>query len=309
MRLLALFTATVGGCNSGHVTNRPVVTEGAVPAAGLLATTSVLGFVLVYVLTVRTIPGRQFGDVSLRGALITNAALVDSVDAVLGVVSVASLLAGVAGVALIALVRLRRAQGLAAVGLLVAANVSTLLLKGFVLNRPDLGLQEITPATHNSLPSGHTTAVFSVVVALMLVVPARARSTVAVGGGAAAVVIALATMSAGWHRAGDSIAALLLVGALAGVGDIATTLSTRSAPIRRAPAREGARVWRRRLLLTVVGSTGSGCFLALALVVIPGLRANALGEVGAFLAGGLLIVAAAIAVLLGELVVLERSDP
>lgn len=61
--------------------------------------------------------------------------------------------------------------------------------------------------------------------------------------------------------------------------------------------------------MTVLGSTGAGCFLALALVVIPALRANTVGEVGAFLAGGLLIVAATIAVLLGELVVIERTDP
>ena len=278
--------------------------EGAVPAAGLLAATSVLGFVLVYVLTVRTTPGRQFGDVSLRGALITRAALADTVEGVLGVVSVASLLAGLAGVALIALVRLHRAQGLAAVALLVAANVSTWLLKRFVLDRPDLGLLEVTPATHNSLPSGHTTAVFSVVVALLLVLPAQARATAAAGGGAAAVVIAVATMSAGWHRAGDSIAAFLLVGALAGVANIATARSTRT---RGAPARTGR--WRRSLVLAVVGSAGCGCLLAIALVVVPALRASAVGEVGAFLAGGLLIVAAAIAVLLGELAVLERSDP
>jgi hypothetical protein len=61
--------------------------------------------------------------------------------------------------------------------------------------------------------------------------------------------------------------------------------------------------------MTVLGSTGAGCFLALALVVIPALRASAVGTVGAFLAGGLLIVAAALVVLLGELVVIERTDP
>jgi hypothetical protein len=61
--------------------------------------------------------------------------------------------------------------------------------------------------------------------------------------------------------------------------------------------------------MTILGSTGAGCFLALALVVIPALRASAVGEVAAFLAGGLLIVAAALVVLLGELVVIKRTDP
>lgn len=88
-------------------------------AASLLTVGSVLGFVVVYALTVRTTPGRQFGDASLRGALVTNAS---AVDAVLSAVSVAALVGGVAAIALIALLRLRRVPGVAAVGLVVAAN-------------------------------------------------------------------------------------------------------------------------------------------------------------------------------------------
>jgi len=183
-----------------------------VTAPAGLTVLCLLGFVLVYVLTVRTTPRRQFGDASLRGALITNSGVVDAVDAILGVVSVATLLGGVAAIALIALVRQRRISGLTAVGLLIAANASTWLLKIHLLTRPDLGLREITPATHNSLPSGHTTAVFSVVVALLVVIPARGRRLVAIIGVAAAAVTALASMSAGWHRAGDSIAAFVSSG-------------------------------------------------------------------------------------------------
>ncbi len=129
------------------------------------------GFVLVYCATVRTVQGRLFGDASLRGALLTRSSLADGADAVLNVVSVASLLGAVALVATVALVRLKRAQGLAAVGLLVGANVSTLVLKRYLLERPDLGIREVAPATLNSLPSGHTTAVFSAVAALLFVVP------------------------------------------------------------------------------------------------------------------------------------------
>lgn len=119
---------------------------------------------------------------------------------------------GVAAIALIALVRLRRMAGVTAVGLLVAANASIWLLKTHLPTRPDLGLREITPVTRNSLPSGHTTAVFSVVVALLIVLPGRGRRLIVLAGGAAAVVTALATMSAGWHRAGDSIAAFSWLG-------------------------------------------------------------------------------------------------
>ncbi len=274
----------------------------------VLAVTSIVGFVLVYLLTVRTTPGRQFGDASLRGALVTNSAVVDAVDAVLGVVSVATLLGGLAAIALIALVRLRRAPGLAAVGLLVAANTSTWLLKTHLLTRPAFGLREIAPATHNSLPSGHTTAVFSVVVALLVVVPARARRPIAITGGAAAVVMALATMSAGWHRAGDSIAAFLVVGAWAGIAGIATVLADDTAPARVPAPGIGDRSGGRWLIAMTLGSVGVGFCLAFGLVLIRPLRTSTLGAVSAFVCGGVLIVAAAVAVLMGVLLVLKRID-
>ncbi len=279
-------------------------------APGGLTVSCLLGFVLVYVLTVRTTPGRQFGDASLRGALITNSGFVDAVDAVLAVVSAASLLGGVAAIALIALVRQRRTPGLTAVGLLVAANASTWLLKTQLLTRPDLGLREITSATHNSLPSGHTTAVFSVVVALLVVIPARGRPFVAITGGAAAVVTALATMSAGWHRAGDSIAAFLIVGAWAGIAALVTVLTTDSTtyPARPPTPRAGGGSRRRWLIAMTAGSAGVGFCLAFGLVLIPPLRISTAGTVAAFAAGGVLIVAAAVAVLMAELGVLRRID-
>ncbi len=279
----------------------------AVTAAGMLTVGSVLGFVLVYALTVRTMTGRRFGVASLRGALVTNSSVVDAVDAVLGVVSVATLLGGVAAISLVALLRLRRVPGVAAVGLLVAANASTWLLKTHLLTRPDLGLREITPATHNSLPSGTTTAVFSVVVALLVVVPARGRRLVAITGGAGAVVMALATMSAGWHRAGDSIAAFLVVGVWAGIAGIVSVLAADRLPVRGPTLPLGDRA--RRLIAMTLGSAALGFLLAFGLVLIPALRTSTFGAVSAFVAGGVLIVAAAIAVLMAELLVLERTDP
>ena len=266
-----------------------------------------LGFAIVYVLTVRTTPGREFGDASLRGALFTHSGISSAVDTVLAVVSVATLLAATLAVALIALIRLRRLPGLVAVGVLVAANASTWLLKTQLLSRPDLGLRELTPATHNSLPSGHTTAVFSAVIALLIVVPRRGRRPVAIVGGVGAVMIALATMSAGWHRAGDSIAAFLLVGAWAGIAATVTVLSTDHAPARAAAALRGrtATPW---LIVMTAGSLGVGCCLALGLVLIKPLRTSTVGAVAAFLAGAVLIIAAATTVLLAELAVLDRTD-
>ncbi len=276
------------------------------PAA--LSALSGVGLWLVYLVTVRTAPGRQFGDASLRGAILTNSGVADAVNTVLRVVSAATLLAGVTAIALTALVRLRRVLGLVGVGLVVGANATTWLLKNHLLSRPDLGLREVTPATLNSLPSGHTTAVFSVGVALLLILPSRWRHGAAIAAGVGGVVTALAAMSAGWHRAGDSIAAFLVVGIWAGLAATASVLFDEVArePTADAPAAPRSRRW---LVAMTVGSFAVGLVVALGLVAAKPLRTSTAGAVSAFLAGGLLIVASAIAVLVAVLVVVDRLEP
>ena len=277
-------------------------------------------FTVVYVLTVRTRPGRQFGDASLRGAQLTESGVAGVVDSVLGFVSVATLLAGIAAIALLALTRLQRVPGVVAAGLVVAANASTWLLKNYLLERPDLGLSEVTPATHNSLPSGHTTAVFSVAVALLFVVSARWRAPLALIGGAASVVMGVSTMSAGWHRAGDSIAAFALVGLWAGLAVIVIAVldpkhvgpedvdPENLAPQRTTIEPTRASRWSRRWLIGLpVGSAGLAVLLALGLVLLRSLRTSIVGSLSAFVAGALLILSAAMVVLIGVQLVLART--
>ena len=146
----------------------------ALMALGVLSAGYVGAFLLAYHLTVRTTSGRRFGDTSLRGALLTNRAVAGIVDTVLDVVSAASLFLVIAMVAAIALVRLDRLVGLAAVGLAVAANTTTWLLKG-TLPRPDLGLEEVTPATLNSMPSGHSTGGTDGWISIVLATEGRAN--------------------------------------------------------------------------------------------------------------------------------------
>ena len=286
-------------CDSGNM-RRPRLPPNRARIFGPVALVVACGvaFVTAYAVTVRTAPGREFGDASLRGALITRSGVAAAVDSVLGVVSIASLLAGIAGVAMVALARLQRVPGGVAVGLVVAANASTWLLKNHLLSRPDLGLSEVTPATHNSLPSGHTTAVFSVAVALLFVVPASWRRLVAIAGGAGSIMMALATLSAGWHRAGDSIAAFALVGAWAGLAALVVT--SLDAEGRKAVPRSGPDLRSPGWLVALTAVSGGGAVcLAVGLVLIPALRASAVGAVAAFLAGALLIIAAGVAVLIG----------
>ncbi|MBD8868835.1 phosphatase PAP2 family protein [Nocardioides donggukensis] len=278
---------------------------------GLLAGAFGIGLVLVYYLTVRTVPGRVFSDTSLRGALLTSSSLRGSVDAALNVVSVASLLGAMAVVAVIALLRLARLQGVAAIGILVGANGSTWLLKNVLLVRPDLGVDEIAPATLNSLPSGHTTAAFSAVAALIFVVPRQLRLVTATVGGGYAALTALATMSAGWHRAGDSIAAFLLVGLWTTLAAAAVVLAGVSADIPDPEPGSAAGAVLRWLGATAAGTFILGITLAGAVVAVEPVRESSVGSATAFAAGALLIAAAAAVALIGmlrALTVMDRAE-
>ncbi len=251
---------------------------------------------LVYWVSVRTVAGREFGDAALRGALLTQSAFSRTVDRVLDVVSVASLAGALALVATIALVRLARVPGLAAIGVVVAANGSAWLLKHHLLSRPDLGLDEYTPATLNSLPSGHSTAVFSAVVAVLLVLPARLRPAVAGAGGVLAFVTAMATMSAGWHRAGDSVASFVLVG-IWGTLAVAVMVAVgwRPEPGTAPPAPLPVIRWFGAF---AVGALLLGLSLALLLEGLSGLRDTSLGNAVALLASSALVAGADVGVML-----------
>ncbi len=271
-----------------------------------LAAAYAIAFAAVYYLTVLTVPGRQLGDALLRGALDTRSALSGTVDGMLDVVSVASLLGAVAVVAVIALVRLDRVRGLAAVGILVGANLSTLVLKNYLLPRPDLGLDEIAPATLNSLPSGHSTAAFSAVAALVFVLPGRWRLPVASAGAGFAALVAVATISAGWHRAGDAVAAFLLVG-------LWTTVAAAAVLAHDGGPSEPQDGDLRRPSPRWLGAFALGGVL-LGLFVDAGLLASSLASgstVGAWLAlfgGVLLVVGTVCAVTVGTLRTLDLLE-
>jgi len=133
--------------------------------------------------------------------------------------SVVSLLAATAMIGFIALIRGRIALAITATLLIAGANVTTQLLK-YGLSRPDYGVDPERAAVGNSLPSGHATVAASVAVALMLVLPRKVRAVGAFIGAGYAAVAGVATLSAGWHRPSDAVAAYLVVGvwaALAGL--------------------------------------------------------------------------------------------
>lgn len=288
-----------------HLLRRQVGRRSRVAGLILLALLQALALAGVYYLTVRTSTGRLFGDASLRGALSTSPLVDDTVDTVLDVVSVASLLGAVAVVAVIALLRLARLQGVLAIGILATANLSSLLLKSYLLPRPDLGLDEVGPATLNSLPSGHSTAAFSAVAALVFVMPRRWRLPAAALGTAYAALTGVATLSAGWHRAGDSMASFLVVG-------FWTSLAAAVVMLRHAgglrPVSAAAVSVARWSAIGALGCLILGSALAAALGVTESLRQGPLGTWTAFLTGVLLIIGAAVAVMLGVVRAAEVMD-
>ena len=273
-------------------------------------------FVLVYRLAVHTTRGRLLDGAAFRGSVVARSRVTDYVEGLLDIVSVLALMVAAATLVGIALARHRRGLAVASVVLIVGANATTQLLKSTVLTRPDLGLQETTPATLNSLPSGHGTVALSVVAALVLVVPAALRPVVAVAGVAYASVTGLATLSAGWHRPSDAVAAFLVVGAwAAGVGALLVLLGQ--------PADAGDAVsagddeplvaHQRTARLLAVSAGYLLAFGGLLSAVIVGTDLTSEGGasalVPAYLAGGGAIAGTAAAVMAALLLVAHRVAP
>ena len=147
-----------------------------------------------------------------------------------GIVSVPVM--GVVGaiVALVAAARRRPTLAGRALGAVVGANITTQILKDYILTRPNLG---VTTGAGNSLPSGHTTVAVTLSLALIVVAPQWFRSPAAWIGWAWTSLMGVSVMMEGWHRPSDVITAALIAGAWA------LALS----PIERRP-RHGAKVQR-----------------------------------------------------------------
>jgi membrane-associated phospholipid phosphatase len=246
-------------------------------------------FGFVYWFTVQTITGRKLADAAIRGAALTRSPAAASHEAILDAVSATALIAAVAAIAVVALIRMRRTSGLVAIGLLVAANASGRILKAYVLPRRDLGLAESAPATLNSLPSGHTTAAFSIGVAAIFVVPSVLRPVTATVGIFFSSAVAIATMSAGWHRVADSLASFFLVTAWASVA-AAVILLAEPGFTPGSWTAKGARRSGRWWAAAATGLALVAAVIVAVLVADPTVRESVVGPPAAFVAGALLIV-------------------
>ncbi|RKN22015.1 phosphatase PAP2 family protein [Micromonospora musae] len=192
----------------------------------LFVLVQVAAFLVAWRVAVHTGLGQWVDTVALTGNRIGQDRIDEPVDRILNAMSVVSLLAATIVIGFIALMRGRIALAITATLLIAGANVTTQLLK-YGLTRPDLGIDLERIYAGNSLPSGHTAVAASVAVALVLVLPAKARPLGAFVGAGYAAAAGVATLSAGWHRPSDALTAFLVVGVWAALAGLVLLVTQR----------------------------------------------------------------------------------
>ncbi len=214
---------------------------------------------VLYVVAVHTSWGQRVDDAAVDGRTLRPLVL-HATDRVLNTISVASLALGGIAIMLVALVRDRPHLALAAGVVIMGANVTTQILKTGILDRPDLvGLTDPLGVT-NSFPSGHSTVAMSLAVAFVLVVPVAARTVAAVGGLVYATLVGAGTVTAGWHRPSDVIAAYLIVMAWAGLS-VAVLIDREGTRPEPDPHRSGWLAARAPSLSPFLLGTGVGALV------------------------------------------------
>lgn len=184
-------------------------------AAPLAAAVGAVGvLVAVSIVALHTGLGQRLDERAMRSVIADREAEI-TVLSVLGRVSLGTVLAVAVVCVALALVHGRVRLAVAALVVIVGANVTTQLLKHVVLERSVLDV--VAP---NSLPSGHTTVVASAVGALLLVSPRALRLLVVMAGAFAVVATGASTIVAGWHRPADIVAALTVCLAWTAVGSM-----------------------------------------------------------------------------------------
>jgi membrane-associated phospholipid phosphatase len=229
---------------------------GVLVRASLLCVVSVALLAAVTRLALGTARGQDLDERAMRILEGTPEPLMSA----LGGVSVGSAALAVAVFAGLALLRGRFALAGAVAATVIGANLTTQLLKHEILVREDVGLSRLD-GMPNSLPSGHTTVVFSLVLAALLVAPRVLRAPVALVGSLAGTLTGASTVVAGWHRPSDVVAAMLV--ALAWGAAVLFVLAVRAPALPLRPRGPSAGI------SAVLGSAVGGLLLV-AVGVRPG---------------------------------------
>ena len=215
---------------------------------GGVATCLVLTMLISHV-ALSTAPGQVLDTILMEGTMRSARRYEAFSTLITGIVSVPVMVAAGIVVALVAAARRRPTLAGRALGAVIGANITTQILKDYILTRPNLG---VTTGAGNSLPSGHTTVAVTLSLALIVVAPQWFRSPAAWIGWAWTSLMGVSVMMEGWHRPSDVITAALIAGAWA------LALS----PIERRP-RHGASI-QRAMVWVCLGLLGVAVLATLA---------------------------------------------
>jgi membrane-associated phospholipid phosphatase len=172
----------------------------------------------LYALTVETSVGQLLGELILGGR--PDRAAADSASVLLASVSRTTLIIGSVGLVGWALLQRRPRLALGVLVVIGGANLTTQLAKTVLLDRADQ-LDGLFYPLSNSFPSGHATAVASLAVALLLVVPPFLRVPIAIPSSVLVALVGVATLALGWHRMADAVGGTLVATSwAAGVGAV-----------------------------------------------------------------------------------------
>lgn len=220
-----------------------------------LGTLGLVNLVLLIAVTwvsVLTIRGQMLDTVALNGNSLGRRTIDEALDAALGAISVASLAIIVIVILVVALARRRLTLALMSAAVVVGANATSYVLKR-VIDRPFLGVDPDRAFAGNSLPSGHATAAAAFAIGLTLVLPPVARGAASILGATYAAIVGVATLSSGWHRPSDVVAAYLVVGGWAAFAGLVLVLTQR---------RSAVIVRRERAGWSLAVATAFGSFIA-----------------------------------------------
>ncbi|MBX9246946.1 phosphatase PAP2 family protein [Actinotalea ferrariae] len=272
----------------------------------LVAVAATIGVAVTWQFFVLSTTGRALDVGALEGAAFGRNTLWRAAEQVLDVVSVPLLAAVLLATTLLAVVRRRVVLAVQVAVIMGGANLTTQVLKHWLLDRPDVGIGDQLLAT---LPSGHTTAAASVATAFVLVVPRRIRPAVAVVGTVYTVVTGVSTLVAGWHRPSDVVAAVLVVLAWSGVASVVGALMDPAGRASGDPAGDRPRRTAVAVALLVTGALvsglGAGLALARSAAALPDLAPGR--ELVTAYAGGSLGIAAVTCACFAALLLLRRT--
>jgi len=259
-----------------------IVTSRALSTAVLLV--SGAAFLVVYVVGVRTRRGQDLENLALDAS-----EYIDRPGGLLSLVTVPNIAVALLAIVVVGLAFGRVRPAVRAVGMIALANVLTQLLKYGLLSRPDF----LETAEANTLPSGHTVAFASVLLGLLIVLPARPRPIVGLLSCVVLGIVTFQLLAFGWHRASDVIAGLLLVTGLIALAQLLLP--------DRAPARIGGRSMSFTLLL------GCGVLLLLGTASIAAALALDIGGSQALLLASQLLCLTGVVVAVVVTLLLQRT--